>query len=463
MSPGHNVAFSSSLLRERDQKILEKHAREKAELEFRIQKVKKVNDERAKELFDALHRGDRLARSIGFDNLYEAQIYLDSLDHSTAFKECMDRIRILEAELTCEKKEVEILQVKLNKVEDNSRLQAEFEKLKTEFRSVTQCSVFENNPRLIQVFSNSERHHREELKQLQERYDSLKAAKERANERYKADFKKWRDFNNWLFAENDEHHKRRNEPGISKEEKKRRDLENVMRKRQKMIEIGPDLARFEGEAYDLEGQNIFIWSKFMVLNYYFCIGFRHPPPIGCTELEADKENDATTSPPPQKNSHSISDRQASRTSLSRPLRDTQLKDVSTSNVNVDLSSSSPAFFSTKGPSATSTLFPFRLDPIHIKQDPDTTPTNVGRRTAKRAHMPSSSDTEEDSQGFFLFFWLISETLNAELVGLAVPVPSTNPRSGKLAVFKVPPPPVASSNRSSGESTLLSIVQIWNKF
>jgi hypothetical protein len=136
MSPGNNATFSSSLLRERDQKTLAKHAREKTELELRIQKLKRVNDARAKELFDALHRGDGLARSIGFDNLYEAQVYIDSLEPSTTFKECVDRIRILEAELTCEKKEVEILQVKLEKAGDTNRLHVESEKLKTELRLV---------------------------------------------------------------------------------------------------------------------------------------------------------------------------------------------------------------------------------------------------------------------------------------------------------------------------------------
>ena len=136
MSPGNNVTFSSSPLCERDQKILEKHAREKSELELRIQKLKQVNDARSKELFNALHRGDRLARSIGFDNPYEAQVYLDSFEHSTTFKECVDRIQILEAELTCEKKEVEILQIKLDKVGDSSRHRVEMEKLKTELRLV---------------------------------------------------------------------------------------------------------------------------------------------------------------------------------------------------------------------------------------------------------------------------------------------------------------------------------------
>lgn len=134
MSPGDNATVASSLLRERDQKILEKFAKEKTELEHRIQKLKKANDERAKELFDALRRGDRLAHSIGFDDLYKAQIYLDSCDHSTSFKENIDRVSLLEAELTCEKKEVEILQIKLDKVGDYNKIKDELEKLKTELR-----------------------------------------------------------------------------------------------------------------------------------------------------------------------------------------------------------------------------------------------------------------------------------------------------------------------------------------
>jgi hypothetical protein len=99
------------------------------------------------------------------------------------------------------------------------------------------------------------------LKQLQDRYDSLKTFKERATERYKADFKKWREFSKWLFAEDDEHHKRRNEPGISKEEKKRRDTESIMRKRMNMIEMGPDLAR---EPDDSEGADHPFYFKFQV-------------------------------------------------------------------------------------------------------------------------------------------------------------------------------------------------------
>ena len=91
---------------------------------------------------------------------------------------------------------------------------------------------------------------REQLRLLNEKYDTLKDVKERAAERYKADFKKWRAFNEWLFAEDTKHNKYRNEPGITREEKKEREMASIMRKKQMMVEIGPDLARFEGEPED---------------------------------------------------------------------------------------------------------------------------------------------------------------------------------------------------------------------
>ena len=88
---------------------------------------------------------------------------------------------------------------------------------------------------------------REQLGRLNEKYDTLKKVKDRAAERFKVDLKKWRAFNDWLFAEDTKHNKYRNEPGITHEEKKQRDMASVMRM---MIEIGPDLARFEGEPGD---------------------------------------------------------------------------------------------------------------------------------------------------------------------------------------------------------------------
>lgn len=56
---------------------------------------------------------------------------------------------------------------------------------------------------------------KEELDSLRARYDTLLEAKNRAAERYKADYKKWRDFKRWLFrdAETDSHVKARPKSG----------------------------------------------------------------------------------------------------------------------------------------------------------------------------------------------------------------------------------------------------------
>jgi hypothetical protein len=68
-----------------------------------------------------------------------------------------------------------------------------------------------------------------------------------------------------------------------------------MRKKQMMIEIGPDLARFEGEPRDgdestllvLTTYNIVFFTKFSV-SALTDVG--RPPPLGRVELDSDKEN-----------------------------------------------------------------------------------------------------------------------------------------------------------------------------
>lgn len=120
-----------------------------------------------------------------------------------------------------------------------------------------------------------------------------------------------------------------------------------------------------------------------------------PPPIGSTEPEADKENDrAISSPLPIKKSVFVNDG-----SPSRPLQEIQPKGLSPNNINSP--SSSPAiFFMTGRPSTSHPLHSLQsiFDPLQIKHDLDTTPVNTGSRAVKLPHVPSSSDTEEDSQG-----------------------------------------------------------------
>jgi len=134
MSTSKNATVSSSFLRERDQKILEKHAKERAELEWKLQKMKRITDDTAKELFDAVHRGTRLARSLGFEDIYAAQVFIDTAEYDISFKDYMGRLKVLQAELLCEKKEAAVLQARLGKAEDNERLRGELDKTQAELR-----------------------------------------------------------------------------------------------------------------------------------------------------------------------------------------------------------------------------------------------------------------------------------------------------------------------------------------
>jgi hypothetical protein len=131
--------------------------------------------------------------------------------------------------------------------------------------------------------------------------------KERAAERYKVDYKKWCDFSKWLFTEDNNHRKHRSERGISATEKKKRDYESIMRKKQKMVEFGLDLAQFAGEGDEKPKDPEAATTP-----------TRPPPPIGGIDVEGDKENQENHSTPvPSDESHRISS--ASPVTKSKPL------------------------------------------------------------------------------------------------------------------------------------------------
>ena len=222
--------------------------------EKKLQKIKSISDETAKQLFDAVNRGRKLAQSLGFDDVYDAQFAIDSIDHDISFSECYDRLQRQDDQLSAREKEVTALETKLHNAEEKVKeLQSELEARS----SYNRCSItfiyWWFSPFHADIYNRSvstESSLREQLRRLNEKYDTLKNVKERAAERYRADFKKWRAFNDWLFAEDTKHNKYRNEPGITHEEKKQRDMASVLRRKQMMVEIGPDLARFEGEPGD---------------------------------------------------------------------------------------------------------------------------------------------------------------------------------------------------------------------
>ena len=80
----------------------------------------------------------------------------------------------------------------------------------------------------------------QEMTQLQSRYDAISEVKERAVERYKVDYQKWRKFKNWLFTL--EEGKGKDGRELSAEEKKRRRNRNVLVKKELLMELGPDYA-----------------------------------------------------------------------------------------------------------------------------------------------------------------------------------------------------------------------------
>lgn len=81
----------------------------------------------------------------------------------------------------------------------------------------------------------------QEMSQLQSRYDALSEVKERAAERYKNDYQKWRKFKNWLFKD-EEGTNGKDGHELSAEEKKRRRNKNVMKKKKLVMGLGPDYA-----------------------------------------------------------------------------------------------------------------------------------------------------------------------------------------------------------------------------
>jgi chromosome segregation ATPase len=130
------AGYSTVQLRERDKLLLDKHQIEVAILEKKLQKVKSNSDETARQLFDAVNRGRRLARSLGFDDVYDAQFAINSIDHDTSFRECFDRLHRQDDQLSAQKEEITALETKLHNAEEKVK------ELQTELEARTSYSRF---------------------------------------------------------------------------------------------------------------------------------------------------------------------------------------------------------------------------------------------------------------------------------------------------------------------------------
>lgn len=112
--------YSSAHLRERDKILEAKHQKELAFLERKCDRLRWSNDDTLKQLFDARLRGDKLARSLGFNDIHEAQVAIDTTDYETppTFKDCIAHVDALRTDLARERAQHEKLREYLRLVEE---------------------------------------------------------------------------------------------------------------------------------------------------------------------------------------------------------------------------------------------------------------------------------------------------------------------------------------------------------
>jgi hypothetical protein len=228
-----------------------------------------------------------------------------------------------------------------------------------------------------------------------------------------------------LLKEDDNHRKHRNEQGISATEKKKRDYESIMRKKQKMVEFEPDLAQFAGEDDENPKDPEAAPTPSCP-----------PPPIGRIDIEGDKENQGNQINLPRslRMNHIAYHRSSAAPVIkSTPLTKSAILSESTSPVYnlqplinrissapscspiISLDPAVPSTHTTSTRSVSSTRVPLSFKPIPnmeprhtiIKKEPKSSPTSLDD-TLKRPHspnpsppVPNLSDTEDDSQGLAL--------------------------------------------------------------
>ncbi|PFH49725.1 hypothetical protein AMATHDRAFT_4659 [Amanita thiersii Skay4041] len=358
-----STTYSSVQMRERDKIVQEKHQKEISAMERRIEKLKWANDDTMKELFDAQHRGRRLANSLGFKDIIEAQVFIDTADHETPYRDCFEQVGTLKSRLEAVTSDADDLREHL-RLADQER--DEFKaKLKEEHDTRQQ-----------------------QLSELQKSYDELLATKERAKERFKADFKKWREFNSWLFSED-------------KGGRRKQRLPSTSERKRKLQELGLDCPSSEEKATPPH-KDI-------------------PPPClaGSTKIDSDKENQGTTvrrlrrltdSPMlPLSASTSMlnvleADIHSSTHTLKNPSQD--IKHLDNPLKILQPSHSPSVFLDSVGQARTrSSTIAFkpvpRAVPGNINQ-PEATPCKKGSNQPDThvlagSDIPTSSDTEEDTQ------------------------------------------------------------------
>ena len=91
--------FSSKTDRPRDALLLNLHQRELSQKDQKIVRLQHANNESLKRHYEAQHRGNMLAQSLGFRDVFEAQMSIDVAGQEMSYRECLERVVRLEEEL----------------------------------------------------------------------------------------------------------------------------------------------------------------------------------------------------------------------------------------------------------------------------------------------------------------------------------------------------------------------------
>ncbi|KAH9476297.1 hypothetical protein JR316_0011871 [Psilocybe cubensis] len=333
-----NTTYTSTSLRDRDNAIHDKYQSQIRELEAKVERLKHQNDKHLKTIFDYRNTGQRLAQSLGYSDVLEAQVAIDSADYPMTLLEAFKRLEEVEAQLAVYKADTEEIRAKLKGAEEK-RKETELE-----------------NRKLVK-----------EHAQLQKQYDALVVIRERATKRYQSDFKNWKKTYRLHHPEDIRSRQYEYEPGISLEEQQRRMLlidEHRTRLR-KMIadrKDAIDSPRVKKEdEHDKENQNT---------------------PVATTR----KRRFGSESPTPSKAAQAL------------PLRKSLLSTVT----NMTAPSASPTVFnvhrSANIPTTPLAAQPMP-DAIQVKPEPSSSPINLNRSSSPsiEPHIQASSETEDDSQ------------------------------------------------------------------
>ncbi|KAI0634359.1 DNA repair protein endonuclease SAE2/CtIP C-terminus-domain-containing protein [Trametes polyzona] len=191
-------------------------------LESKLNKLRWINDDLNKQVFDAIQRGHRLAGKLGYQNLDEAEAALATQAPEEGQSQLQQLSQYPTDELASHVQDLQselISHVQLSKTtlaalgdalkemselrEENLALRREIERLNTE-KTDAGPSNSSSDPSEVEYL-------RKELAVLQQQYADLREAKERSDEKHAEDFGRWRRFRDWLIAQEEKRDRHREE------------------------------------------------------------------------------------------------------------------------------------------------------------------------------------------------------------------------------------------------------------